>query len=59
MSTNTKTPNLKLVAAIIIGAALGAGALSLYQGTGSSSNGNEATSAEKKPLYWVAPMDSN
>ncbi|MCC2605327.1 efflux RND transporter periplasmic adaptor subunit [Planctobacterium marinum] len=54
MSTNTKT-----VIAIIIGAALGAGALSLYQGTGSSSNGNEATSAEKKPLYWVAPMDSN
>ena len=59
MSTNTKTPNLKLVAAIIIGAALGAGALSLYQGTGSSGNGNEATSGEKKPLYWVAPMDSN
>ncbi|KMT66765.1 efflux RND transporter periplasmic adaptor subunit [Catenovulum maritimum] len=59
MSTNTKTPNLKLVAAIIIGAALGAGALSLYQGTGSSGNGNEATSAEKKPLYWVAPMDAN
>ena len=29
MSTNTKTPTLKLVAAIIIGAALGAGALSL------------------------------
>ena len=54
MSTNTKT-----IIAIIIGAALGAGALSLYQGTGSSGNGNEATSAEKKPLYWVAPMDSN
>jgi len=59
MSTNTKTPNLKLVVTIIIGAALGAGALSLYQGTGSSGNGNDATSAEKKPLYWVAPMDSN
>lgn len=54
MSTNTKT-----VIAVIIGAALGAGALSLYQGTGSSGNGNEITSAEKKPLYWVAPMDSN
>lgn len=54
MSTNTKT-----IIAVIIGAALGAGALSLYQGTGSSGNGNEATSAEKKPLYWVAPMDSN
>ena len=54
MSTNTKT-----IIAIIIGAALGAGALSLYQGTGSSGNGNEATSGEKKPLYWVAPMDSN
>ena len=54
MSTNTKT-----VIAVIIGAALGAGALSLYQGTGSSGSGNEITSAEKKPLYWVAPMDSN
>ncbi|MBH0031824.1 efflux RND transporter periplasmic adaptor subunit [Pseudoalteromonas sp. SWYJZ98] len=54
MSTNTKT-----IIAIIIGAALGAGALSLYQGTGSNSNSNEATSGEKKPLYWVAPMDSN
>ena len=43
MSTNTKT-----IIAIIIGAALGAGALSLYQGTGSSGNGNEATSGEKK-----------
>lgn len=59
MSTNTKTPNLKLVAAIIIGAALGVGALSLYQGAGSNSNTDEATSREKKPLYWVAPMDSN
>ncbi|MCP4059866.1 MAG: efflux RND transporter periplasmic adaptor subunit [Pseudoalteromonas sp.] len=54
MSTNTKT-----IIAVIIGAALGAGALSLYQGTGSNSNSNEATSGEKKPLYWVAPMDSN
>lgn len=54
MSTNTKT-----IIAVIIGAALGAGALSLYQGTDSNSNTDEATSAEKKPLYWVAPMDSN
>ncbi|MCF2921040.1 efflux RND transporter periplasmic adaptor subunit [Pseudoalteromonas sp. MEBiC 03607] len=54
MSTNTKT-----IIAIIIGAALGAGVLSLYQGAGSNSNRDETTSAEKKPLYWVAPMDSN
>ncbi len=54
MSINTKT-----IIAVIIGAALGAGALSLFQGTGSSGNGNEATSAEKKPLYWVAPMDAS
>jgi membrane fusion protein, copper/silver efflux system len=59
MSMNTKTSNLKLIVAVIIGAALGAGAFSLYQGTGSSGNGNAATSAEKKPLYWVAPMDAN
>jgi Cu(I)/Ag(I) efflux system membrane fusion protein len=51
--------NTKTVIAAIIGAALGAGALSLYQGAGPSGNGNEITSAEKKPLYWVAPMDSN
>ena len=54
MSTNTKT-----IIAVIIGAALGAGALSLYQGAGSNSDTDEATSAEKQPLYWVAPMDSN
>ena len=54
MSTNTKT-----IIAVIIGAALGAGALSLYQGAGSNSDTVEATSAEKQPLYWVAPMDSN
>ncbi len=54
MSSNTKT-----IVAIIIGAVLGAGTFSLYQGTGANSNSGKAVSVEKKPLYWVAPMDSD
>ena len=56
MSNNK--PQIKLVAAVIIGAILGAGALNMFQGAPSSSE-QEATSGEKKPLYWVAPMDAN
>ncbi|QTH65267.1 efflux RND transporter periplasmic adaptor subunit [Psychrosphaera ytuae] len=50
--------SLKLVAAVIFGTLVGAGAISALQGTPSSTDETEA-SAEKKPLYWVAPMDSN
>ncbi|WP_448547695.1 efflux RND transporter periplasmic adaptor subunit [Thalassotalea fusca] len=58
MSVNTKSSNLKLIAVAVIGALLGAGALSVFQD--SPSMGDDSTaSGEKKPLYWVAPMDAN
>jgi len=56
MSNNK--PQIKLIAAAIIGAILGAGALNMFQGSPTSSEQGEE-SGEKKPLYWVAPMDSN
>lgn len=49
--------NTKIIIAIIIGAAIGAGTLSLF--LSSNSEGPKASSDENKPLYWVAPMDSN
>ena len=49
---------IKLVAAAIIGAILGAGALNMLQSSATSSEKNES-SDDKKPLYWVAPMDAN
>jgi Cu(I)/Ag(I) efflux system membrane fusion protein len=52
MSSNTK-----IIIAIIIGAAIGAGALGLFLNP--NSEGPKTNSEEKKPLYWVAPMDSN
>lgn len=51
--------NTKILIAVIIGAVLGAGVLSVFQGGGSDGSNQETTSAEKKPLFWVAPMDSN
>lgn len=53
------SPNHKIIIAIIAGAALGAGALSVLQNTGSDDNSASTASSEKKPLYWVAPMDAN
>ena len=52
MSSNTK-----IIIAIIIGAAIGAGTLGLFLNP--NSEGPKTNSEEKKPLYWVAPMDSN
>lgn len=52
MSSNTK-----IIIAIIIGAAIGAGTLGLFLNP--NSDGPKTNSEEKKPLYWVAPMDSN
>ena len=57
-NSNNNGMSLKLVAAVIFGTLVGAGAISALQGTPSSTDGAEAT-AEKEPLYWVAPMDSN
>lgn len=58
MSENTKESRLKLVVAAVLGAFLGAGILSVIK-VPSGSNGVGDASGEKKPLYWVAPMDSN
>ena len=52
MSSNTK-----IIIAIIIGAAIGAGTLGLFLNP--NSEGPKTNSEEKKPLYLVAPMDSN
>ena len=52
MSSNTK-----IIIAIIIGAAIGSGTLGLFLNP--NSEGPKTNSEEKKPLYWVAPMDSN
>lgn len=58
MSENTKESRLKLVVVAVLGAFLGAGILSVIK-VPSGSNGVDDASGEKKPLYWVAPMDSN
>ncbi|BDF95627.1 efflux RND transporter periplasmic adaptor subunit [Pseudoalteromonas sp. KAN5] len=47
--------NLKLLIAILVGAAIAATGLSLL----TDSTHTVSTNTEKKPLYWVAPMDSN
>ena len=55
MSSHTKT-----FITLIVGVALGAGALSFFQPSMSPENNSEVMqSAEKEPLYWVAPMDAN
>ncbi len=51
--------NGKTIFTIILGAVLGAGAVSVYQGISSEGSNIDGASGEKKPLYWVAPMDSN
>ncbi len=50
--------NMKTIVMLIIGALLGAFSLSALQKTGVL-GGTETQSEEKKPLYWVAPMDAN
>lgn len=52
------TPNQKHLIALCIGIAIGAGVISALSGD-SETDGSSASSDEKKPLYWVAPMDSN
>ena len=58
MSKNTQNSHIKLIAVAIIGALIGAGAISVMQGMNDTA-GSQQSSAEKEPLYWVAPMDSN
>jgi len=47
-----------LIAGLFIGSLIGGGAVYLF-GTHSDSTAGEESTAEKQPLYWVAPMDSN
>jgi len=55
MSAESNPLTMKLAAAAVLGAIVGALLVSLF--TGSKTNGSGST--EKQPLYWVAPMDSN
>ncbi|NOU51969.1 efflux RND transporter periplasmic adaptor subunit [Pseudoalteromonas sp. JBTF-M23] len=57
MSANKTT-----LTALVVGLALGAGITVSLQNTDSNNDSHSAhtgSSGEKKPLYWVAPMDSN
>jgi len=59
MSSNTSTSNIKpIIMGMIIGSVLSFGAYTVLMPTGSEP-ATSASSAEKKPLYWVAPMDAN
>lgn len=51
--------NKKLIVATLIGAVLGAGGLSFFKSYDDTNQNSANDSAQKKPLYWVAPMDSN
>lgn len=50
---------VKLIIAVLAGAGLGAGLLNLYISSGTGAPNQSSDSEDKKPLYWVAPMDSN
>ena len=59
MSNDTLSTSIKpIIVGIVIGGLLTFGAYNMLTPTGSSQV-NSTTSAEKKPLYWVAPMDAN
>ncbi|MDN3651849.1 efflux RND transporter periplasmic adaptor subunit [Thalassotalea ponticola] len=59
MSTNKNTSAIKLLAAVAIGAALGAAGWHLLFADNTATDNSAGEEKEKKPLYWVAPMDSN
>ncbi len=48
----------KTILALILGVAVGVAATRFWPASGSSGDA-EASSGEKKPVYWVAPMDPN
>jgi Cu(I)/Ag(I) efflux system membrane fusion protein len=59
MSTNTSGKNIKpIIMGMIIGGILTFGAYTVLIPSGNE-QGTSAVSEEKKPLYWVAPMDAN
>ncbi|NNJ72356.1 MAG: efflux RND transporter periplasmic adaptor subunit [Enterobacterales bacterium] len=50
---------VKLIIAVLAGAVLGAALLYLFKDSSTGELNPSSGSEEKKPLYWVAPMDSN
>ncbi|MGB2742072.1 MAG: efflux RND transporter periplasmic adaptor subunit [Cognaticolwellia sp.] len=59
MSTNTSGKNIKpIIMGMIIGGIITIGAYTVFIPS-SHEQGASAISEEKKPLYWVAPMDAN
>ncbi len=49
--------SFKTVAVLLVGVVLGATAMRFWPSD--ASDGGESASGERKPLYWVAPMDPN
>jgi Cu(I)/Ag(I) efflux system membrane fusion protein len=52
------TSNRKIFLAMIIGISVGAG-ITYWLGNGTSDTNESKGDGERKPLYWVAPMDPN
>lgn len=50
---------IKSVSLLLLGAAIGAGAVWQLAPSAGMSAGDSSASGEKQPLYWVAPMDPN
>jgi Cu(I)/Ag(I) efflux system membrane fusion protein len=50
--------NVKFILSAIVGIVIGTGTTFWFTG-GESNTGDSSDSGEKKPLYWVAPMDPN
>ncbi|TXS94096.1 efflux RND transporter periplasmic adaptor subunit [Parahaliea maris] len=50
---------MKTLLTVIASALVGAGASALLLSGGTAQSVNDESSAERKPLYWVAPMDPN
>ncbi|WP_448569105.1 efflux RND transporter periplasmic adaptor subunit [Thalassotalea ganghwensis] len=59
MSSDNNTPGFKLIAAVVFGAMVGVVAVNVFQTTPPKSSSQTSATGDKKPLYWVAPMDSN
>jgi len=55
---NNLSKTSSLVLGVLLGAVITGGTMTLI-GSDNSAKNSEAPNAEKKPLYWVAPMDPN
>ncbi|PCI58819.1 MAG: efflux transporter periplasmic adaptor subunit [Gammaproteobacteria bacterium] len=60
MTANKKTPLMKIIVIAIVSALVGGGiVMSLGDFSANSTTTASSKKAEKKPLYWVGPMDAN